>query len=483
MASVAAITLQAPTHYQRHQPEKTILYPLIRDNYHYLEGHLSQQGKYLPAYVKREFEEYLKCGKLENGFLRVRCEACQHERLVAFSCKKRGFCPSCGASRMAQTAALLSDHIFPHQPVRQWVLSLPFPLRFLLAAKPELITPVLKIIVTAISSALIKKAGFTRKVAETGAVTLLQRFGSALNLNIHFHMLFLDGVYIKTGGKPKFISVKAFTATELSTVLDRISRRLIRFLEKTGYLEKDAEQPYLNLDESDDSGMQQIQGCAITYRIAVGPLQGRKTLTLQTIPAIIEENYSSAVKVNGFSLHAGVVCQAKERKKLERLCRYISRGALSEKRLSLSKQGQVTYRLKTPYNNGTTHVVFSPMDFMARLAALIPPPRLNLTRYHGVFASNSKLRPLITNPKRKAVGSSTKHSHSYRMSWAERLKRVFNIDIEVCNLCGGKVKIIASIKDPLVIDKILTHLGLNEDIIPPAFQLPEAQGPSSEVFF
>ncbi|NRB37010.1 MAG: hypothetical protein HRU20_00925 [Pseudomonadales bacterium] len=79
----------------------------------------------------------------------------------------------------------MSDHIFPHQPVRQWVLSLPFPLRFLLAAKPELITPILKIIVRAISSALIKKAGLTHNDAETGAVTLIQRFGSALNLNIH----------------------------------------------------------------------------------------------------------------------------------------------------------------------------------------------------------------------------------------------------------------------------------------------------------
>ena len=486
MPSLLPKPTPATKNYQRHQPEKTTLYQLIHDNYLDLDRYFSEQGKYLPAYVKREFEAYLKCGKLENGFLRVRCEDCHHERLVAFSCKKRGFCPSCGASRMAQTAALLSDHIFPHQPVRQWVLSLPFPLRFLLAAKPELITPVLKIIVRAISSALIKKAGLTHNDAETGAVTLIQRFGSALNLNIHYHMLFLDGVYIKPkiGDRPKFIPVKAFTATELIAVLNRISRRIVRFMEKTGYLEKDAEQPFLNLDEPDDTGMQQIQGCAITYRIAVGPMQGKKALTLQTIPAIIEENYSSAVKLNGFSLHAGVVCQAKERQKLERLCRYISRGALSEKRLSIGKQGQVIYRLKSPYNNGTTHVVFSPMDFMARLAALIPPPRLNLTRYHGVFASNSKLRPLITKPQRKANKSSIKkHSHSTRINWAERLKRVFKIDIEVCSECGGKVKIIASIKDPLVIDQILSHLNLIDDIIPPAFQLPEAQGPPQEVFF
>ncbi|NRB42390.1 MAG: transposase [Pseudomonadales bacterium] len=122
------------------------------------------------------------------------------------------------------------------------------------------------------------------------------------------------------------------------------------------------------------------------------------------------------------------------------------------------------------------------MEKPARLAALIPPPRLNLTRYHGVFASNSKLRPFITNPKRKNARSSKKQNHSFRMSWAERLKRVFNIDIEVCNKCGGKVKIIACIKDPLIIDKVLTHLGLNEEIIPPVFQLPEAQGPPSECF-
>ncbi|NRB41421.1 MAG: transposase zinc-binding domain-containing protein [Pseudomonadales bacterium] len=77
--------------YQRHQPDKTSLYQLIHDNYLALDRYFSEQGKYLSAYVKREFDAYLKCGKLENGFLRVRCEDCHHERLVTFICKKRGF--------------------------------------------------------------------------------------------------------------------------------------------------------------------------------------------------------------------------------------------------------------------------------------------------------------------------------------------------------------------------------------------------------
>ena len=72
--------------------------------------------------MQREFEDYLQCGRLEHGFLRVRCESCHTEHLVVFICKRRGFCPSCGARRMAESAALLVDEVFPEQPVRQWVL-------------------------------------------------------------------------------------------------------------------------------------------------------------------------------------------------------------------------------------------------------------------------------------------------------------------------------------------------------------------------
>jgi ribosomal protein S27E len=82
-------------------------------------------GRSLPGYIEDEFEAYLKCGRLEEGFLRVRCEHCHAEKLLAFSCKKRGFCSSCGAMRMAETAALLADEVLPARPLRQWVLSLP----------------------------------------------------------------------------------------------------------------------------------------------------------------------------------------------------------------------------------------------------------------------------------------------------------------------------------------------------------------------
>jgi ribosomal protein S27E len=171
----------APPGYRRHRPEATLLYQLVAEHYPRFRDRRVAEGRPLPRYVEEEFEAYLKCGRLEEGFLRVKCDSCQAEKLVAFSCKRRGFCPSCGARRMAETAALLVDDVLPRQPVRQWVLSLPFALRYLLATRPEVVTQVLGIVYRAISGHLIRKAGLTRANAVTGAVTLIQRFGSALN--------------------------------------------------------------------------------------------------------------------------------------------------------------------------------------------------------------------------------------------------------------------------------------------------------------
>ena len=126
--------------YQRHRPEFTLLYQLVDRYYPPFVDRLAAEGKSLPGYVQREFEAYLKCGLLGHGFLRVRCESCHAEHLVAFSCKRRGFCPSCGARRMAESAALLVDEILPEAPIRQWVLSFPYPLRFLFATRPKIIS-------------------------------------------------------------------------------------------------------------------------------------------------------------------------------------------------------------------------------------------------------------------------------------------------------------------------------------------------------
>lgn len=462
--------------YQRHQPEKPLLYQIIAQYYPVFKETLEAQGRSLPNYVQREFEEFLTCGRLEHGFLRVGCEECKHERLVAFSCKRRGFCPSCRARRMAESAALLVDDIFPEVPIRQWVLSFPFQLRFLLARYPELMGKVLGIVYRTLSTYQIKQAGFTKSTAQTGAVTLIQRFGSALNLNVHFHMLFLDGVYAEDDyGQQRFHRVKAPTLQELNTLVHTLSHRVARCLEKRGLLERDAENTWLTLEQAEDDVLTQLHGHSVTYRIATGPQQGRKVFTLQTLPAREDQPTTSSRVANhaGFSLHAGVIAEVHQRDKLERLCRYVSRPTVSEQRLALTSHGQVRYELKTPYRNGTTHVIFQPLDFIAKLAALVPKPRVNLTRFHGLFAPNSKHRGQITPAKRgkkttkvQAGGAdwldkSPEERHR-AMTWMQRLKRVFNIDIETCERCGGKVRVIASIEDPAVIAHILKHLKQKE---------------------
>ncbi|HIJ28946.1 MAG TPA: IS91 family transposase [Gammaproteobacteria bacterium] len=474
-----------PQH-ERHQPEKSILYRTIDQYYSEFRDYMAEQGRSLPFHVQKEFDEYLKCGRLEHGFLRVQCSSCHHERLVAFSCKRRGFCPSCGARRMAESAALLVDEVLPHQPMRQWVLSFPFQLRFLFASRPELMCKVLSIVYRVISSHLIKKAGLTQKTAKTGAVTLIQRFGSALNLNVHFHMLFLDGIYVENKhGKTTFQRTNAPTQEELARLVHTISHRVALYLERQGVLERDEENSYLQLDGMDEDPMQQLIGCSVSYRIAVGPQQGRKVFTLQTLPAIEEDGrYAQVAKESGFSLHAGVAAQAWERDKLERLCRYISRPAVSEKRLSLTSAGNIRYKLKTPYSDGTTHVIFEPLDFISKLASLVPKPRVNLTRFHGVFAPNSKHRVTVTPAKRgksKQRGDlkedKTPEERRAAMTWAQRLKRVFKIDVETCAHCGGAVKVIACIEDQQVIDKILSHLKKKDGLPLPPDALPEARAP------
>ena len=348
-------------YYARHRPEQTLLYQVVEEYYPAFLNQMAIQGTTLPEYVQRDFDDYLKCGRLEYGFLRVRCTGCHQEQLVAFSCKRRGFCPSCGARRMADSAALLVDEVLPEVPLRQWVLSFPFPLRFLFASRPAVMGQVLGIVYRAIATHLIKKASDTKTTAQTGAVTLIQRFGSALNLNIHFHMLFLDGAYRNTDtGSPRFQWVSAPTAAELSQLTHTLAQRIGRFLERQGLLERDTENSYLALEALDDGPMSQIQGRSIAYRIAVGPQQGRKVFTLQTLPA--REPYESFTdglgKVSGFSLHAGVATKAHQRNKLECLCRYIARPAVSEKRLSLTPHG---------------HPLATPVNRDERIPAIIPP--------------------------------------------------------------------------------------------------------------
>ena len=236
----------AAARYERHRPEQTTLYRLVQQHLASFIAHTeASTGTELPRFIKDEFEAFLECGILAHGFLRLRCGQCGHDRLLAFSCKRRGFCPSCGARRMSQTAAWLVDRVIPAVPVRQWVLALLIPLRLLLTSRPELLTAVLQVVQREIGRHLLGGTGLRVSQGRGGAVTLIQRFGSAANLNIHLQCRVLDGVYraevdpaakTKTKGVPVFVPAAAPSDEDLQQVLRRIISGLMKRLTRLGVL-------------------------------------------------------------------------------------------------------------------------------------------------------------------------------------------------------------------------------------------------------
>ncbi len=467
----------APVHYERRRPEQTTLYRLVQQHAATFFAQAEDAaGADLPQFVKDEFDAFLECGILARGFLRLHCGDCGHDKLVAFSCKRRGFCPACGARRMTQTAAHLVDHVIPHVPVRQWVLSLPIPLRRLLATQPKLVTPVLQVVHRVITRHLLGQAGLKADEADSGAVTLIQRFGSAANLNIHLHCLVLDGVYRRgADGTPEFFDAPAPTDEALHSVLHKIITRTMKLLTRRGVLVEEEGSTYMadndNDNDSDEARtLRPLQAAACTYRIAFGPRAGQKVLTVQgAMPRDGDFKQPLCADIDGFSLHPAVRCAADDRRALEQLCRHITRPALANERVQTNAAGQVVLKLKTAWRYGTTHLVMLPLEFMQRLAALVPRPRLHLIRFHGVLAPNAKLRALVVPQEAEAPAQEAKpaeceancvHHRPVRLSWAKLLKRVFEIDMEHCPNCGGELMIIAAILEQPVIEKILTHLGL-----------------------
>ena len=468
---VAAIK---PFTYERHKPEETLLYKIVQENLNsFLEQVELETGYPLPDFVGKEFEEFLKCGILAHGFLRSKCESCSNEHLVAFSCKKRGFCPSCGVRRMNESAIHLADEVLPIKSIRQWVLSFPFQIRLLLAIKPQIMAKCLEIATNCISNHLIKKIGLQKAKSKTGAVTLIQRFGGSINLNVHFHQLFIDGVYELGENKEPGIFHQASEPTikELEQVLQNIIQKITKYLERKKIIIKDNDEEF-QLEIPQEDSFARLQAVAVTYRFAMGVNRGKKALVLKTLPETDHNTTKGlVVKSSGFSLHAGVHVHAFERSKLEKICRYIARPAVAEERLSKNHSGQIVYRLKRPYDDGTTHIVMSPMELMEKLAAIVPRPRVHLTRFHGILAPHYKFRKMIVPVPKKEdqiliveektpFEKLTEKKKKSRISWARLLKRIFKIDVETCNICGGKMRIIAAIEDPKVIKKILDHVGI-----------------------
>ncbi len=372
----------------------------------------------LPRYVRRAFEQYLRCGIPEHGFLRLRCDDCGHDRVVAFSCKERGTCPSCAGRTMSNTAAHLVDRVLPNVPIRQWVLSLPNELRVLAAKRAEVVAAIDRILFREIQRWLehsraeqpltpLERAHGPRD-GKAGAVTFVQRFGGSLNLHVHFHVLVLEGLFTRPrgddGAHPIFHPALPPSRTELLAVLVRVQRAVRAWLRRRGL---DPSAPRHDSSDSspedeDPDALDALDACA---RIAIQPglfdkLEGHAAVrdsNTDDEPAAIGRR---SVAFDGFNLHAAVAIGADDDVARERLVRYCARPPFALERLTLLPDGRVAHRIKQPRRNAT-HRILEPVELLARIAALIPPPRHPFLRYHGVLAPSSKWRRhIVPGPSR-----------------------------------------------------------------------------------
>jgi hypothetical protein len=455
--------LDAPR-YERHRPEDTVLYAVVQEQ---LESFLARaRERPLPRFVEREFRAFLECGILAYGFLRVHCDACGRDRVVAFSCKGRGFCPSCLSRRMADTAAHLVDHVLPEVPVRQWVLTLPFALRYRLAYDAPLTSLVLREFVRAVSASYRRRARRLAPVRRPrgGAVTFIQGFGDALNLNLHFHTLVLDGVY-ECYGEPgmRFRALPPPEDDEVRRVVERVALRIASLLERRG-LGADADPSAADPLADAHPTLAGLAADSVRGLAGEGRRPARRGDRIDPEDLLAPATPRCAA-ASGFTLHADVAVPARDRDRLERLCRYVARPPVATHRLERLPDGRLLYHLRHRWRDGTTQIVFEPQQLLARLVPLVPPPYAHQARYHGVLAPCAGWRDrVVPGPgaaaSPAAAAADVTAPPPRRYEWAALLRRVFAVDALECPDCGASMRILAAIHPPDATRAILECLDL-----------------------
>ena len=377
---------------------------------------------------------------------------------------------------MAERAAQLVDHVLPDVPVRQWVLSLPHRVRYLVAWRHDLCRAVVRILMQAVERHL-RTWARARGLQDVrgGGVAVIQRFGGSVNLNVHVHALVLDGVYARASdGRLRFHPAPEPTALDVEDIVTTIVAAVRRMLARHG----------VDLDGGDDAEDLLAAASPLLAGLAATSVQGRvgmpgdrdgRPRRLDQVPGVVHagsEPLACAARWEGFDVHAGVRVPAGYRDRLERVCRYALRPAIAGERLHVNAAGEVVVQLRRPWADGTTHLAFPPSAFLGRLAVLVPRPHVNLLLYHGVLAPRAAWRaevvpqaPPPTHDASTSPDDADAPSVGRGRRWADLMRRVFAVDVLACP-CGGRLRLIAVIEASDATVRILRHLGL-PDVVPP----------------
>jgi len=391
--------------YRRRHPERTVLYRVL---FHHFEEFLSEYENrfqksfgYFRPIIQKVVEKYLDCGNPSCGFARIKCQQCSKEYLLTFSCKVRGFCPSCHAKRLEEWGEWMREKLILDVPHRQVVFVIPKMLRIFFKYHRKLQGALCQCAVKAFLKGL---QAVTGKNLTPGIIAVIQTFGQKINFHFHIHLLVTEGGTDEEGG---FHKVSSF-----------------------------------------DDGLM----ARFFAREVFSLLLKEELISVEWVQKILSWRHT------GFHVHSQV--RGETKKQVERIGKYMIRPLLSLERLSLDeKEGQVIYQ----YGKGSLQEErMDYLEFIARVTSHIPEKNQVMIRYFGAYANAHRGRMRKLSEKRHPLRIIEEDlPRISRKGWAEMIKKVYEVNPLICPQCQGEMRIISFLTDWVVVDRIIKHLQLS----------------------
>ena len=399
--------------YRHRNPSESAHYRCVQDHFEQLEAVWSQRyeqryGFWRP-YVLDVIYRYLDCGDLHCGFARVRCDQCGHEYLLAFSCKRRHFCPSCHQKRVVAFSERLVGQVLKKVPHRQWVFAIPKRLRIYFLFDRKLLAKLSRCAGKVLRAYL--QQGAAGDDATPGAVVAVHTFGEFQRFNPHLHVIATDGCFSGTG---------SFTVAPAAKTVD--VQKLFRY---------------------EVFKMLKAEG--------------------KITDAVIEN--MMGWRHSGFNVYCGPTIWPDAPEAIEDLARYIVRACFSQERMAYipaagtaDGQAKVIYSSKDRRESQT----FNALDWLAQLVTHIPNKGEQMVRYYGYYSNKARgmRQKAQCDDDCPALIESPLSSSAWRKNWARLIQKIYEVDPLLCPKCHGAMRIIAFIEEQPVIKRILSHLGL-----------------------
>ena len=383
----------------------TVLQRLIQKHMGGFLAEMKAEGHEVPAFIEETLRAFLDCGVLDKGCLHLKCLHCGHEEFVPYSCKLRGVCARCTRRVANDVSKRLTRLVLPEVAYRHWVVSYPFEVSKKVGYQPKLISAVERLLLKVLRAWAEARGG----KCMTGGVLIRHRFGANLNLQLHCHIVMMDGCYTENeAGQLVFVPGGDIGQEELNQLGARLHRRMHGLLKRRGIAMGDANAP----SESDKT-----------------------------------EQPANGMAARSQGLHLFVSQPMSEREKLEELFKYLLRCGVDASRLRELPDGRYAYRLSRKDAQGNRDLVLTGPKMLKRLASLIPTAKMPTRRYFGVLAAGAKWREDIVPwlgvlAKLRGGRGGIAQRGGTGLDWADLLKRVFGNDAFVCRVCKMRMTVV-----------------------------------------